>query len=345
MAASNQLSFDLSGRPARHNVEMEKDLCDLELEFTALSAPVQSYRASIVSASAGVDYLRVVTLPGMAIGSLKQVFHTLGQELYTSGCAIKPWGFSGYLGEQIGSLAFGQRMDGACLQVSGFLAHTAFGRIPDGAGRCSRIDLQVTLTTKGDGNEARDAAQSSAFHRALAKGSGRPWRVAYTDGFGDGDTAYFGSRSSRTFGRLYDKTAESRGDYPPNTWRWELECKREVAHATYDLLKTYGGAVQTIASLVGNRFRGWAALPSYFDTTGVQLPTYHYEPTTVERRLDWLQRQVRPSIRELTEAGYTSEVVERLFSVEHHLDDNPLDADELDALQYELRGLNEGFGN
>src|ERR1051325_2372516 len=49
-------------------------------------------------------------------------------------------------------------------------------------------------------------------------------------------TVELGSRSSPRYVRVYNKTAESRGEYPPNCWRWEIELKQaesEHEHALW----------------------------------------------------------------------------------------------------------------
>lgn len=336
---AKQLEMDLSGHPARHNVEEVVSWSFTNGGDTVSTASNAGGCEQYELVTGAVDYLTLTTTKCRDTASLEPTYSVLANGLHERGHTERAWNFQGYSGGAIGSLAYGTREDGACLRASGHLAHLVFLRTMGLGVNVTRLDLQLTFTRKGPRNEALCDARASATARAKRNKAGRAWAIRFIDGHGDGNSTYFGSRSSRIYGRTYDKTAESKGDYPPNSWRRELELKREVAYATHAILERSASLEQTIAELVVGQYASWGISLPLAITTATRPPTYRPELTTLEQKLNWLQRQVRPTVQQLMAASYTTEVVERLFHVEQFDDGAPLDANELDALQYELRNI------
>lgn len=102
-------------------------------------------------------------------------------------------------------------------------------------------------------------------------------------------------------GRIYDKFLESSGTYPPGSWRWEIEFKREEAEAWHRriLEKHFGPA--DVAATVAARFARFGVTPNFRSPTTAQLPTIPRAETDAERKLAWLKQQVRPTIRFLSQ--------------------------------------------
>lgn len=162
---------------------------------------------------------------------------------------------------------------------------------------CSRLDLQVTVgAVPADHNLVREAwqileatggSQSPVRHRSLY--TTRP----------AGDTLYLGSRQSHTLLRLYDKHAESKGTYPPGTWRYEVQARSRVAGRLAADLRLAGEPERAVVGHVYNRFARCGVRPA-FSRSGAdlcgQVPRVR---TDAERTRRWLRLQVEPALRRL----------------------------------------------
>lgn len=122
-----------------------------------------------------------------------------------------------------------------------------------------------------------------------------------------GSTATFGARGSRQFLRVYDKSAESRGQV--DAIRWELETRDEVAMALLRVLPTVKGWGQIWADAVSSfvdfrerwRFADVSECPrvGWFDELVGDVekwaPYARKAPRTVGAVFDWLVRYIGPS--------------------------------------------------
>lgn len=126
-----------------------------------------------------------------------------------------------------------------------------------------------------------------------------------------GQTLYVGSRRSEKFGRLYDKGVESGEALPGFRYRWEVEYKKPLSQ---ELAKALAAVrereADTITAMVFEFFdlRG---VPPLFPKTGhaVGLST-EARVTSLDRKLNWIRSQVRPSIGAIVMAGRSRELFE-----------------------------------
>lgn len=146
---------------------------------------------------------------------------------------------------------------------------------------------------------------------------------------GDGETFFFGSRSSESYVRIYDKRAErmDKGEDDPGHWiRVELELKGDKAQA---VVESYLG--QSEAYLVG-LLRGllefkepssdetktrwltapwWAELLDGAEKVRLSMPR---EQPTLERCKSWMHDQVAPSLAMVLEAEGSDRFFEQLVA-------------------------------
>jgi hypothetical protein len=268
---------------------------------------------------AGCDYVRLTmrrTRDAAEPETLySKVFAALVEEGALGTAEVEYWRWLGYYGKRCGPAAYGSSSQGHILQVSGSAAQDVSPVAVrfDGVPRC---DAQVTIwLSDDDPNVAgRIARASKAF--SLDKQFAR-WKVRLIEGFGDGDTAYIGSRASDCFVRCYDKGRESGlSEEYRNAWRFEVELADERAREVWALAAEAGSTTEYWASVVAGvlRSRG-VVLPSL---AGVR-PNTRPRPPVVEdetaRRLAWLRNQVRPAIDKLLAQGVSYAQVEEALGL------------------------------
>jgi hypothetical protein len=186
----------------------------------------------------------------------------------------------------------------------------------------TRIDAQVTVDLGHDDPDfGRRMAEVANRYRFSGAREGRPFKVNYRDGYGDGGTLELGARGSEVYRRLYDKHRESfkkphrktvkAGQFPAGTWRFEGELKDGAAS---ELFHRLSGA-PSVAEGVLREVRG------LFRDTGIELPVgegaappireIKHRPD-LHRTLEWLQAGVRASVEELIAEGYEAEALAAL---------------------------------
>lgn len=267
-----------------------------------------------VAWTAYVDYVRLTHRDGPeareAWERYKMVPLQVGRRGGATGDSLEDWRWQGYRGWKLGNVAVGAREDGMMLQASGALAAEVVDlRLPWTG--VPRIDLQVTYWyDRHWAGVAADVAERSTVARAGQKG--RPWKVAHINGMGAGDTCYIGARGGETkFLRCYDKWLESDRN---EAWRyaWRYEAELTDGHGRYALgtLEDVGQSEATVAGMVNAYYaeRG-VRLPELLGAECYQASRIAREPTTNERRLEWLRRQVRPTIDKLLASGVSYEQI------------------------------------
>jgi DNA relaxase NicK len=177
---------------------------------------------------------------------------------------------------------------------------TESGLEPDNV---SRIDVQATLWCSDDPAQViKQCADKAAANRVGRKG--RPYKVRIEGGYGDGDTAYLGSRSSDGFGRVYDKGRESGEAYYEKALRYECEYKREWAsRCYYHLLGGNRGRSDTFAT-VATGYGSWGLeLPPVVPLACALVLRRDNVEDDIDRKLAWLRVQVGPTVEWLLTAG------------------------------------------
>lgn len=249
-----------------------------------------------------IDYL-TLTIPFLApVASRAEFASSAKSSLYDHG-NIGKWRdarLRDYAGTRCGSAFAGARKDGSILQVSGSLAHVAALREWPREAKVTRIDLAVTVyysedlpwvakVTADDAEEARKRPGRKPFRKL----------VLY-DGKGDGDTCYIGSRASEEVSRVYDKYRQSGEELFFGAWRWEVEYKGSRAVQIWKGLKNSSDKARAITATVQTFFdeRGIDCSPRVGNRGALYTCVTRREGDDL-RRLEWLAKQVRPTVREL----------------------------------------------
>ena len=222
----------------------------------------------------------------------------------------------GYTGRAMPGLFAGRmQAQGSLVVVSG----SACNAFPIGLLRphnVSRLDIQATFWGKG----GLPLTPQDASVLALAGREGRrggAYGVTLIKGLtGQGDTCYVGSRQSELYGRIYDKGLESGDSTYAGAVRLEFELKGGAANRAYNLIEaapdTQGQAYEVLR-------RCWASrgimLPPQSLFAAPFEPYVREEATSDERAMDWLARQVRPTVERLLTSGHSRDTILALLGL------------------------------
>lgn len=130
----------------------------------------------------------------------------------------------------------------------------------------------------------------------------------------DGWTAYFGSRHSQLYFRLYDKGG-ARGETPGWFMRYECEIKGDLANVALHKLGTLPASEvgEFIASYVWGKYKEKGLAEYNFSYQGYKVELKVPKHTSdAFAKLAWLATSVRPTVEHLTRIGYFHEVLSAL---------------------------------
>lgn len=263
-----------------------------------------------VSIGASIDWLTVTNTNPQQFDGLLALGKLCLRHSIALGNAASDWRWKQYKGYHAEGVSFGERDDSVILQLSGCMAEEWATTAYNYATNCSRIDLAVTVQYAEQRKGIADGVYSQGNEWQDKRGQG-PGFTLVTNSAG-GSTCYVGARISDIYGRVYDKWAETRRAEYARCWRWEMECKGEVAKRCADSLIAHPARAGAIASTVHRYFARRGAEPDWsVDTDSIKV--VHIRPTSDERtRLRWLREQVRPAVAWLCERGKKQEVVDAL---------------------------------
>lgn len=241
----------------------------------------------------GVDWLTVTARTKSSRAKLNRLSQSILRSEMESGNECRPWGFAGYEGVKCGSMQYGERFDSGCARLSSGVAFDHWLDAYHAGDHVSRVDLQATLKMDQDPQRtiARVYGQGVRFNRK----KNRHATVSILRSTNGTATVYFGRRQSDRFGRCYDKGRESKLDVFRDCVRFELEAKGNLSHPLTAAIARAHRPILAAAEEV----RG------YFRSRGIHLErprATHYPSriprrrSDVERRLEWIRKQVRPSV-------------------------------------------------
>lgn len=258
-----------------------------------------------------VDWLTATTSHEQGATALLNKGLEIIEGYVNSGSTRNDWSFQGYRGTRCESSAVGWRVDGCCIRLGGRAACTHWNNVVPLAGHVSRFDCAVTIQAEqGSGGYARAAYRSAIEAKPSV---GRKPECTLLISTGGGETAYIGRRISDRFLRIYNKHAESRGAYPPGTWRYEVEYKSGLAEQVARALILSTDSDQMLMNTVHEEMTRAGVVPPW-EIDGIEA----VRPTTVRdqldnaRRMEWLKTSVRNSIDRLTSSYSEREILTAL---------------------------------
>lgn len=258
-----------------------------------------------VEAHPSVDWLTVTSrTPASTYDLIRVAMAQIGDDKYLA-TESRPWHFQGFKGTSVEGACWGTRGDEGIVILSGARCGLVWPVVAPRAERCSRIDLAVTVTLV----VAQEGVATRGYGAALDKDVCSASIILNSRG---GQTLYLGSRTSRYFGRLYDKSAEQ-GQAPGAVWRYEVENKKPSA---FPLLQSLMQSKEP-GAWIGAYVWGWFAERGVTPMFARKDVNCAIEISGVvhsaERSLKWLSSQVKPTVQKLLIDGYGQEVYEALM--------------------------------
>ncbi len=269
----------------------------------------------IEKVTAGVDWV-TCTLPEGADGYQEWIGkgHTLIEALGAEGNVIEYRKLQGYEGVAVGNSFVGTNEERAMAQFSGERANDAYYVLNHDKLHVSRIDLQLTVQTEAmDINEGKRCLRDAKhYNKDLSRYQRR--RIDFWLGDEGADTLYVGAPSSERRLRIYNKEAQSEDIRYTRCWRYECVYRNDYAtRLFFHLVSAYAEVTQFIVSQVAEfcRERG-ITIRNLEHIVAVPLERIVKVPTDVERKLKWLEHQVKPTLRKLSEMGYGDQAAEAM---------------------------------
>lgn len=257
----------------------------------------------IESKTGGIDALTITALGLDGKLSIDLVLHEL-VDVVEQECP-KPFRFQGAVGKAWGSVRYATKWDElgqrhwVILMVTGKDSARAFRealKVKDV--KYTRIDtyidIKMSARVLGLARKLYDTYKGDSCKKLIESNTG--------------DTLYVGSRMTESMIRIYDKSM-GYGEEQGNVWRWEVEYKKALAGGVAQYLSEYGNA--GIDELV------WAEckskdLPVPAVPSKVNILRDMVTLSSAEMKLNWLGRQVAPTVKFLRRLGLEDKVREAL---------------------------------
>jgi len=243
---------------------------------------------------AGIDWLSMTTGDSPDADAAYARARALAVEQTDAGDRLRPWSSHGYKGFGTPHLRCGVRDADVLVELSGPLADRYWQEFVPLAKHVTRVDTQVTCTYS---HEVRDLALQAYHAPAVVVRPGLPpIRKALFQEANGGQTLYLGAPTSTRRARLYDKSAESGGEYPPNTWRYEVQERSPLGGVTVDALRSADDVPRSIAALVHALYRTHGIEPWFNADRRAVYRASRPGRRDLSRWLEWLQHAVRPGV-------------------------------------------------
>lgn len=259
---------------------------------------------------AGIDWVTFTAPRKGGETALRHFGRRIIEEQRQRGSRVAPWRAEGYHGEASEQCASGSRADTDYLRLSGSLAGSRWSEIPQCSGHPTRLDVQTTLTLR----ESRKSLGSIIWKERRSNPSpfrGRPPKRVYSQGSCGLWLGTVGTRTARSYLRVYDKGIEKKTHPAGYRWRIELEAKQSLARGLWAELQSASDApawcMQTCERSIRSVDGSWPIESSGNSRPLPPVPTGELE--SVQRTKNWLAASVRPSIERLLEFCDTDELL------------------------------------
>lgn len=256
--------------------------------------------------SAGVDWITATATDQAVRSRLAKVGRRLLRAEDDGSQQQSPVRFQGYVGSKCGGVTVGERADSLLCQVSGSAASEYWLALLDTGANVTRLDVAVTcLSPHKRWDEAREQWERIDADGDLAREAG--WR-SYIVTRPTGATLYIGSPKSDRRLRLYDKHAESPHSYPTGAWRYEVQARSGLAGSIAAGLADRSSSTIASVATVHECFRARGVQPRFRAGGRGVLGSVPRTRSDAERKLRWIEQQVKPTVAWLASRGYRSDV-------------------------------------
>ena len=281
------------------------------MNYSTLALPIVEARC---------DWITCSSMPGEEGKRLVQFANDLADNEVTLGSKRNPWSMHGYYGAASRHVRYGWGVGGGLVVMSGDLAGEHAHELARLSNHWSRVDYCVTV--RDIECRIRPPDNYHAIKSTLeTKPHGHPAMSRFSELWG-GSTFYIGRRISPYYCRCYDKTSESKGDYPPGSWRWEVEMKRHASEGAHERAKTEGLTSAYIQSFLAEDFTRWGLPVPWTPDQQVKRDPQIRHRLDLERKINWLATSIRPTVEFVMEGIGAPDTCEALglphLAYDHH---------------------------
>ena len=247
---------------------------------------------------AGLDYLRITSDDRAAQVHLGEYFREVAKRDRELGYETTKGGAFGFFGKKTRHALLASKKEWDMLQVTGYESKGGWSLAHEGT-QASRVDLQLTYQVGEDavGSTIRAAYDGAC---ALEDSQRRHLKVTMIESRHKAQTVYIGSRASDIFLRVYDKYAESGREEYRGCVRFELELKGRASKAYWEQVVLQKMTIAQSLEMVVTMFRERGAPVPNEDIQDMDIHLPPRQPTRTQTTLDWLNRQVAPTVKRLT---------------------------------------------
>lgn len=249
---------------------------------------------STVVRSVGVDTLTCSVDWGGGIHSFIDLAQYLQREEAAGGSRVMPFVRRAYRGVQTKHVGLAFAPGRVLAELRGNAAHEWWPHFLDRAERVSRLDLEVSVRQEPYDHELALDIWREARKQATIVGRPSKYRLqSESDG---GTTLYIGKGASRYQARLYERFYKTKQEDDKDTWRYEVQCRRERAGQVADLLRGAGDPQLLAASFVHQHFRQRGVAPIFTSESDLDVAPLSEDETDKDRNLRWLSSSVQPAL-------------------------------------------------
>jgi hypothetical protein len=211
-----------------------------------------------------------------------------------AGAQKRGWYFQGYSGFHAGNWSVGWGANGAIVVASQEGSEIGYRTLATLADHWSRCDVCVTGVAQDDSYDPVEQYWDRV-KPSVARPASAPIGTILKNSRG-GSTFYLGQRSAAFYLRVYNKHVESDGEYPPNTWRFELELKRHASEFEHGKVRSLGHVRRPPTDVIATELQRQQLPVLWRNNAPIERAKMPPRRKEVERTLLWLSDQVAPSV-------------------------------------------------
>ncbi len=256
---------------------------------------------------AAIDWVTATTRDEATGHSWQEIYQQQREEDNMLGLLTRErrWKFMSYEGTGFpGSIRVGFSEQLGWIAIASSSSASVWSKLTGAASKVTRLDLAITQNLLFAIPEV-----PRRYYEALTEEDTGARNYSLIQNTKQGQTLYVGSRRSEKFGRVYDKGVEEGGALPGFRYRWEVEYKKptsdELARA---LIAVKGREADAITALVYEFFDNRGVSPLFRKLGDSVVLKTSARVTSLDRKLNWIRSQVRPSIGEIIMAGRSKDL-------------------------------------
>lgn len=216
-----------------------------------------------------VDWLTCFARTGESADALEEYTLSAMAAEIDAGNREGVFGFQGFVGQSAGHIQCGRRADGVLTRIGGGSASNHVHNVLPLATHVSRLDICTTIYDPSDTVRWADLIWQTK--EAQGPGNTRGPKCTRTEEMWGGYTTYIGRRSSAVMARVYDKHAESKGDYAKGSWRFELELKKHASEQEASRLLADPHREDESPRIIAEQFKRWGLLVPWDTGSDIEL--------------------------------------------------------------------------